>query len=85
VTWQATNPQVAEVVREFWDDPANRLGEIQELSLRSQLLLGEKLYELLVGRSSGVVRFRPIDPANIKDIGCRGGNPLWPDQVLLPG
>lgn len=84
VSWQATNPQVGEVVREFWEDPANRVGEIQEVSLRSQLLLGEKLYELLVGEQSGVVRFAPIDPATIKDIGCRGGNPLWPNKVLLP-
>lgn len=85
VNWQATNPQVAEVVREFWTDPANRVGEIQDIELRSQLLLGEKLQELLVGEHSGVVRFGPIDPAHIKSIGCRGGNPLWPDQVVLPG
>lgn len=85
VTWQATNPQVADVVREFWDDPANQLGAIQELSLRSHLLLGEKLYELLVGERSGVVRFAPIDPSVIKDVTLRGGNPLWPHHVILPG
>jgi len=85
VKWQATNPDVGEVVREFWDDPANRLGEIQEISLRSQLLMGEKLYELLVGEQSGVVRFAPIDPAAIKDIQLRAGNPLWPSMVILPG
>src|SRR5262245_29590086 len=85
VTWQATNPEVATVVREFWDDPANRVGEIQDMSLRSQLLLGEKLYELLVADLSGVVRFAPIDPAHIKDVTCRFGNSLWPDRVILPG
>jgi hypothetical protein len=85
VTWQATNPQVADVVREFWTDPANRVGEIQDIELRSQLLLGEKLQELLVGERSGVVRFAPLDPAHIKDVTCRGGNPLWPDRVILPG
>ena len=85
VSWQATNPQVGEVVREFWDDPANRVGEIQEIELRSQLLLGEKLQELMVGENSGAVRFCPVDPAHIKDIGCRAGNPLWPDLVTLPG
>jgi hypothetical protein len=85
VTWQASNDQVAEIVKEFWDDPANNLGGIQEVSLRSQLLLGEKLYQLLVGPASGVVRFAPVDPANIADVSCRFGNPLWPDQVLLPG
>lgn len=85
VKFQASNPQVAEVVREFWDDPANRVGEIQEISLRSQLLMGEKLYELMTGPASGVVRFCPIDPEHIQDISCRYGNPLWPEQVLLPG
>ncbi len=84
VNWQATNPQVGEIVREFWDDPANRVGEIQEIELRSQLLLGEKLQELLVAEHSGVVRFCPIDPPHIKDITCRAGNPLWPAQVILP-
>lgn len=84
VSWQATNPDVAEVVREFWDDPANRVGEIQEIGLRSQLLLGEKLQELMVGEKSGVVRFCPIEPATIKNIHCRAGNPLWPAVVVLP-
>lgn len=79
-----TNPEVKAVVDEFWTDPANRLGDIQEVSLRSQLLLGEKLYELLTGPSSGVVRFAPVDPAAIKDVQCRAGNPLWPGVVVLP-
>lgn len=76
VKWQATNPDVAAVVREFWDDPANRLGEIQELLLRSQLLMGEKLLEMLVAQMSGVVRFAPHDPQCIEDIVFRYGNPL---------
>jgi hypothetical protein len=84
VKWQATNDQVAEVVREFWDDPANRLGEIQELLLRSQLLMGEKLLELMTGGLSGVTRFAPIDPECIQGIECRYGNPLWPSVVVLP-
>jgi hypothetical protein len=85
VKWQATNDEVAKVVREFWDDPANKLGSIQEISLRSQLLMGEKLYELMVGAQSGAVRFAPVEPALIKDIRLRAGNPLWPSQVVLPG
>lgn len=84
VKWQATNPQVAEIVREFWDDPANLVGERQELFLRSQLLMGEKLLELMTGGLSGVVRFAPVDPECIEDIVCRYGNPLWPSQVVLP-
>lgn len=79
-----TNPDVKVVVDDFWNDPANRLGKIQEISLRSQLLLGEKLYELLQGEGSGVVRFCPIEPARIKDVVPRAGNPLWPGTVVLP-
>lgn len=85
VSWQATNEQVAEVVREFWTDPMVRLGEIQEIRLRSQLLMGEKLQELMTGPTSGVVRICPVDPECIQDISCRHGNPMWPEQVLLPG
>jgi hypothetical protein len=85
VTWQATNPEVAEVVREFWTDPANRLGHIQEEAFRSQLLIGEKLYEMLEGASSGVIRFAPVEPSIIKDVVPHNGNPLWPGKIVLPG
>ncbi len=83
VKWQASNPEVAEVVREFWTDSANKLGEIQELNLRSQLLIGEQLNEMLVGDSSGVVRFAPVEPSMITDVRLRNGNPLWPSHVVL--
>lgn len=80
---QCANEDVKQVVDEFWNDPANRLGGIQELSLRSQLLLGEKMYELMVGEKSGVVRFSPIDPSSIKTIELHRNNPLWPSRVIL--
>src|SRR4051794_27093563 len=83
VTWQASNDQVAEVVKQFGQSPANNRGGIQEVPLRPQLLLGENLYQLLVGPASGVVRFTPADPANTGDVPFRFGTPLSPDQVLL--
>lgn len=79
-----TNDDVRAVVDEFWNDPRNKLGSIQELLLRSQMLLGEKVLELMVGQSSGVVRFSPIEPALIKDVTIKNGNSLWPDKVILP-
>lgn len=84
VTWQATNPEVADVVREFWTDPANRLGQIQEMALRSQLLIGEKVYEMLEAPMSGAIRFSPVEPSLIKDVTLRNGNTLWPDKLILP-
>lgn len=79
-----TNEDVRKVVDEFWTDPRNKLGAIQEISLRSQMLVGEKLYEMMVGDESGAVRFCPIEPAVIKTVTLYKGNPLWPDEVVLP-
>lgn len=85
VGYQVTNPDVAEVVEEFWTDPRNNLAEMQELLLRSHLLMGESLYELMVGGVSGVVRYCPIDPGRISGVDLYRGNPLWPSKVLLGG
>ena len=83
VSPMCTNPQVAQVVDEFWTSPWTDLGAIQEVSLRSLLLLGEKLYELMEGPNSGVIGFAPIEPALIQDVTLRKGNPLWLDEVVL--
>src|SRR5438309_243644 len=81
VTYQVTNPQVRAVVEEFWEDPRNQIGQSQELGLRSNLLLGETIRELMVGPTSGVVRYSPIEPATVAEITLTAGNPLWPDRV----
>jgi hypothetical protein len=81
VTYQVTNPQVREVVDEFWTDPRNNLASIQDLMLRDQMLMGETLLELMVGQASGVVRFSPIDTTAVVDVSLVAGNPLWPSRV----
>lgn len=81
VSVQVTNPEVRAIVDEFWNDPRNRIGQTQDLGLRSLLLLGETIRELMVGPRSGVVRYSPIDPVLIEEITCTAGNPLWPEQI----
>lgn len=83
VGYQVTNPQVLQVVDEFWTDPRNNLGPNQELHLRSHLIMGESLWELMTGPTSGVVRFSPIDTGRIQDVKCLYGNPLWPNKVKV--
>lgn len=83
VSFQCTNTDVQRVVEETWDDPRNILGARQELLLRSHLIMGESLWELMVGRLSGAVRFSPIDPGRISGITLHHGNPLWPARVQL--
>lgn len=80
---QVSNPDVLEVVEQFWNDPRNMIGETQELGLRSCLLNGETLRELMVGPASGVVRYAPLDPAHITDVTLLHGNSAWPAQVVM--
>lgn len=78
-----TNAKVDEVARQFWDDPINNLGGTQELGLRSLMLLGETLRQLMVGSVTGVVRYAPIDPALITDVWDKDDNPAWPEGVVF--
>jgi hypothetical protein len=83
VSYTVTNPQVRIVVDEFWEDPRNDMARMQELLLRSHMLMGESLYEMMVGQQSGVTRFAPMDPARIQGVDLYRGNPLWPETVWL--
>lgn len=83
VSTQVTNPQVREVVDEFWNDPRNRVAATQDLGLRSLMLLGETIRELMVGARSGVVRYSPIDPSVIEEITCTANNPMWPERIYF--
>ncbi|HEV2778553.1 MAG TPA: hypothetical protein VGX25_04060 [Actinophytocola sp.] len=81
VSYQVTNPQVRAVVDEFWNDPRNNVGGTQELGLRSNLLLGETVREMLVGATSGVVRYSPMDPLAISEVSLFRNNPAWPAEL----
>jgi hypothetical protein len=85
VSYQVTNPQVREVVDQFWSDPRNNVGGIQELLLRDQILNGESALEMLEGAVSGVVRFAPMNVTAIQRVSWLNGNPLWPDELLVAG
>lgn len=79
---QVSNPDVRRVVERWWNDPANRFDEM-ELIFRSWMLMGELCWELLVGGAQGVVRRNVIDPSRVTDVVLRGGNPLWPERVVI--
>jgi hypothetical protein len=83
LTLNSTNPLVAAVAQEFWDDPRNNLGPLQTLMLRDQMVMGEQVLELMTGEYSGAVRFSPIDPQSIAHVNLLGGNPLWPDELYI--
>jgi hypothetical protein len=78
VTVNCNVPEVRAVVDKHWTDPKVNLGALQELWLRSHLLMGETVHEAMVGGYSGVVRFSPIDPGRLINVDLLGGNALWP-------
>lgn len=80
---ECTNPQVNVVAEEWWTDPKNAMPQRQDLMLRTQLLFGEVVLELMVGRYSGAVRYSPIDPQSISHVALVGGNPLWPESLWI--
>lgn len=81
VNYQVNNPQVLAVVDEFWRDPRNNISGGQELGLRSCMLMGETLRELMIGEVSGVVRYSPMDTQAITEVVLHNNNPMWPEEV----
>lgn len=82
VSVSATHPEVRDVVEAFWSNPRNGLGD-QDLMLRTHLLQGESIYELIVGETFGTVRRNPIDPSRLRGVRHAAGNPLWPDTLVI--
>ncbi len=80
---QCTNPKVRVVAEEFWNDPKNRLGQMQDLLLRDQMVMGEQILELMTGPVSGVVRYSPVDPQALSHVSLTGNNPLWPSALWI--
>lgn len=83
LTLTVASEEVRAVAEAFWSDPAVMLGSRQEPMLRSHLLNGESLYQMMVGALTGVCRVCPTDPSIIADVSLRGGNPWWPETVHL--
>ena len=81
VGFMCSNAEVEDVVREFWEDPANDMAGQQELMLRDLLLMGELGLELMTGENTGVVRISPILVSEITAVTLIKRNPMWPDQL----
>jgi hypothetical protein len=78
---ESDDPDVRVVADEFWNDPRNKIGHHQPLLCRDWLLMGEQIWEYLVGPTTGIVRFSPISPSTVTGVELDRGNPLWLDQL----
>ncbi len=82
VSYQCTNPDVKEIVDEFWNDPRNNMGGVQELLFRDGMIMGETCLEM-IEFGGGRVRFAPVPVSGIQDVTLIMGNTMWPDVLLF--
>ena len=82
---ECDDPQVRVVVDEFWSDPRNKIGHHQPLLFRDWLLMGEHIWEYMVGAQTGMVRYSPISPSRVTGVDLESGNPLWLDKLHVRG
>jgi hypothetical protein len=82
VSYQCTNPDVKEIVDEFWNDPRNNMGGIQELLFRDGMIMGETCLRL-IEFGGGRVRFAPVAVSAIQDVTMIMGNTMWPDTLIF--
>jgi hypothetical protein len=80
---ECDDPQVRVVVDEFWNDPRNRVGQLQPLLFRDWMLMGENIWEYMVGATTGIVRYSPISPSRVTGVELERGNPLWFDTLKV--
>lgn len=82
---ECDDPAVRQVVMDFWNDPRNAIGRNQALFFRDWLLMGEHIWEYLVGATTGGVQVCPISPSSIDGVELERGNPLWPSALHIRG
>jgi hypothetical protein len=83
ITYTCRNPNVEDVVGEFWTDDDNDLDERLPDFIRDHGLFGELALELFPGDVSGFVKLGFIDPAQIVKVTTVEGNPLHLDVMFV--
>lgn len=68
ITFEAEDPDVKEVMDEFWMDPKMALHARHRDLVRDQSIYGELTFESITNETLGRSRLRFIDPARIKDV-----------------
>lgn len=83
ISYSCSNPEVEEIVGEFWDDEVNNLDmRLSDFALELGLY-GEWIPEVFVGKTSGIVQLGYIDPFQVKAVEVDKDNPLISDVVRI--
>jgi hypothetical protein len=83
LTYTVRNPNIEDIVGEFWTDDDNDLDDRLPSFILEHGLYGELALEVFPGEVSGFVKLGYIDPAQIKKVTTVQGNPLLLDQLFI--
>lgn len=82
ITWEAEDPDVSDVLDEFWHDPKMNLYLRHRDLARDLSIYGEQAWRAFFNKDSGRVRLGFVDPSFIKDVESNSDNALE-DIVLV--
>lgn len=83
ITIKADNPEVQEVLDEFWDDPENQWDLKQHDRVLELGLYGEQCFVVFVNEFNGRVRIGNLDPARIGSVSPDPDNSERADTVNI--
>jgi hypothetical protein len=83
ITWEADEPDVQEVLDEFWHDPKMNLHLRHRDLTRDLSIYGEQAWRVFVNEKSGRVRIGYIDSSFIKDVVPNPDNALEDRTLVL--
>lgn len=83
ITFEADDPDVQDVLDEFWHDPKMQLHLRHRDLVRDQSLYGEQAWEVVTNETSGRVRLRFIDSDRIRGIRINSENALEDSAIVL--
>lgn len=83
IAFEAEDPDVQEVLDEFWDDPKMNLRGRHRDLVRDQSLYGELAWQVVINEKVGRTRMSFIDPARIVDVRPARDNALEDEELLI--
>ncbi len=68
ISFQADDPEVGKILKDFWDDPVNAWDLKQGQRVMELGLYGEQLYPVAVNDQNGKVRMGYLDPTSVSRV-----------------
>jgi len=81
-TYTAEDPDVLEVIDEFWNDPDNKMDIEMDVNVLELSIFGENCFPVWVNPVNGAVKLGYIDPVNILKVVKDKSNPRINNKII---